>query len=42
MMGGVGKFIGTKDIVILKPNAQWWNQGRTNLAATRVYALERA
>ncbi len=35
MMGGVEKFIGKKDIVILKPNAQWWNQGRTNLAAIK-------
>ena len=37
MMGGVEKFIGTKDIVILKPNAQWWNQGRTNLAAMKEF-----
>lgn len=35
MMGGVGKFIGVNDIVILKPNCQWWNQGRTNLAAMK-------
>ena len=35
MMGGIDKLIGKKDIVILKPNAQWWNQGRTNLAAMK-------
>jgi len=35
MMGGIERFIGLKDIVIIKPNAQWWNQGRTNLAAIK-------
>lgn len=35
MMGGVEKFIGTNDIVVLKPNLQWWNQGRTNLWAMK-------
>jgi hypothetical protein len=35
MMGGIEKFIGVNDIVILKPNAQWWNQGRTNLASMK-------
>lgn len=35
MMGGIEHFIGTNDIVVLKPNAQWWNQGRTNLAAMK-------
>ena len=35
MMGGIEQFIGVNDIVILKPNAQWWNQGRTNLAAMK-------
>lgn len=35
MMGGIERFIGNNDIVILKPNAQWWNQGRTNLAAMK-------
>lgn len=30
MMGGINRFIGTDDIVVLKPNAQWWNQGMTN------------
>ena len=35
MMGGIGHFVGKDDIVILKPNAQWWNQGRTNLWAMK-------
>ena len=35
MMGGINSLIGKNDIVILKPNAQWWNQGRTNLAAMK-------
>lgn len=35
LMGGIERFIGKNDIVILKPNCQWWNQGRTNLAAMK-------
>jgi len=35
MMGGIQKLIDKKDIVVLKPNMQWWNQGRTNLAAMK-------
>lgn len=34
-LGGIGKFIGPTDIVILKPNAQWWNQGMTNTNAMK-------
>lgn len=30
LMGGIDTIIGSNDIVILKPNAQWWNQGTTN------------
>ena len=33
MMGGIEKYIGPNDIVVLKPNAQWWNQGMTNTDA---------
>ena len=29
-MGGVESIVGKDDIVILKPNSQWWNQGMTN------------
>jgi len=28
--GGINKVVGSTDIVILKPNAQWWNHGTTN------------
>jgi len=35
MLGGIERFIKIEDIVILKPNGQWWNQGRTNLAAMK-------
>lgn len=29
-MGGIGNFVGNSDIVIIKPNAQRYNQGMTN------------
>jgi len=35
MMGGIERFFGSDDIVVIKPNTQWWNQGRTNLAAMK-------
>lgn len=37
MMGGIKQFIGKDDIVILKPNAQWWNQGGTNTDAMKEF-----
>ena len=33
MMGGIQNFVSPGDIVILKPNCQWWNQGTTNISA---------
>ena len=33
LYGGIEKIIGSDDIVILKPNLQWWNHGATNLEA---------
>jgi hypothetical protein len=33
LMGGIEKIIGADDVVVLKPNVQWWNQGAPNLAA---------
>jgi len=36
-MGGIEKFIGADDIVIVKPNAQWWNQGTTNTNALKAF-----
>jgi len=35
LMGGIQKFVGSDDIVVLKPNAQWWNQGMTNTDAMK-------
>jgi len=29
-LGGIESLIEKDDIVILKPNSQWWNQGMTN------------
>ena len=37
MMGGIGRLIGLEDVVIIKPNAQWWNQGAPNLAALKTF-----
>jgi len=33
LMGGIGSIIGPDDVVVIKPNVQWWNQGVPNLAA---------
>ena len=33
LMGGIEQFIGAEDIVLIKPNVQWWNQGASNIAA---------
>lgn len=30
LFGGIRKIINQDDIVIIKPNAQWWNQGTSN------------
>ncbi len=35
LMGGIQSFVNTDDIVIIKPNAQWWNQGGPNLLAVK-------
>lgn len=40
MMGGIEEFIGPHDIVVLKPNAQWWNQGMTNTDAMQGFIDE--
>jgi Domain of unknown function (DUF362) len=34
-LGGIGKIVGGDDVVVIKVSAQWWNQGMTNVAATR-------
>lgn len=35
IMGGIENIFGENDIVVIKPNVQWWNHGATNLAALR-------
>jgi hypothetical protein len=37
MMGGINRYIGPNDIVVLKPNAQWWNQGMTNTDGMKAF-----
>jgi len=37
MMGGIGSVIGPRDIVVIKPNAQWWNQGMTNTDTLKAF-----
>ncbi len=33
LMGGIDTIFGIDDIVVIKPNVQWWNQGAPNLVA---------
>jgi hypothetical protein len=33
LMGGIEKIVGEDDVVVIKPNVQWWNQGAPNLGA---------
>ena len=37
LMGGIEKIIGEDDVVLIKPNVQWWNQGVPNLAALKAF-----
>jgi len=37
LMGGIEGVIGSEDIVVIKPNVQWWNQGAPNLAALKSF-----
>ncbi len=37
MMGGIEKLIGAHDVVLIKTNAQWWNQGSPNLSALKAF-----
>jgi len=37
IMGGMKNIIGSDDLVVIKPNVQWWNQGVPNLAALKVF-----
>ncbi len=33
LSGGIESVIGADDVVVIKPNVQWWNQGAPNLSA---------
>jgi hypothetical protein len=37
MAGGIDELIGLEDVVIIKPNIQWWNQGAPNLSAVKTF-----
>lgn len=37
MIGGIEKIIGSDDVVIIKPNVQWWNQGASNISALKAF-----
>jgi hypothetical protein len=35
LMGGIHKLVGPEDVVLIKPNVQWYNQGAPNLACVK-------
>ena len=37
LMGGIERFVGEDDVVVIKPNVQWWNQGAPNLSAVNTF-----
>lgn len=37
LQGGIGRVVGSDDVVIIKPNVQWWNQGAPNLQALKTF-----
>jgi len=37
LMGGIERLIGPDEVVLIKPNVQWWNQGAPNLAALNAF-----
>jgi hypothetical protein len=37
LMGGLKTIIGMEDVVVIKPNVQWWNQGASNLLALKTF-----
>jgi hypothetical protein len=37
LMGGIGSLFGTEDVIVIKPNVQWWNQGAPNLCALKTF-----
>ncbi len=37
LLGGIESLIAPSDIVVLKPNGQWWNQGTTNTSSMKAF-----
>ena len=37
LMGGIEKIISEDDVVVIKPNVQWWNHGAPNLSAVKEF-----
>ena len=37
LLGGIEEVIGSDDIVVIKPNVQWWNHGAPNLSAVKEF-----
>lgn len=37
MMGGIEKVIGADDVIVIKPNIQWLNQGAPNIACVNAF-----
>jgi len=37
MLRGIENIIGSDDVVVIKPNVQWWNQGAPNLSALKTF-----
>ena len=37
MIGGIERVVGEDDVVVIKPNVQWWNQGAPNLSALKAF-----
>ena len=37
LMGGIEGLIAGDDVVVIKPNVQWWNQGVPNLSALKAF-----
>ncbi|NIQ13816.1 MAG: DUF362 domain-containing protein [Candidatus Dadabacteria bacterium] len=37
MMGGIKNIVSSEDVVVIKPNVQWWNHGAPNLASLKTF-----
>lgn len=37
LIGGIERIIGSGDVVLIKPNVQWWSQGASNLMALATF-----